>query len=541
MEEEEEAGPPNKDLYALLHISPEASDEEIRKAYRQWAQVYHPDKYQSPHMKDIATENFQRICEAYEILTDENKRQIYDIYGMEGLTSGLELGPKLNRADEIKEELERLRKRKEEEKISAHFRPSGTILANMSLPHFLVGDGIMRGMAITSEVQSQISKNNTVGIGGNLAVTGNVGGGAASALFHHQFSSVSSVEFMASAGLRSLIGVQASRHLTSHSTATMGISLSLEDGSLNLSNSWTRQLSETANGNIQLTLGPESSVAVGWQKKEEKRSVAGEVKFSTSSFGASAHYTHRFSVKSHGRIAGRVGSTMLELELGGGRKLSKCSTVRMLYSIGIQGIFWKFELHRGGQKLIIPILISRHLNPVFAAGAFIFPTSAYFLLKKFLVKPYYQRREKQKALENMQKTSAQVREARAAAEKAQQLLQNVANRKRNRQSAIGGLVITKAIYGNQKELKKRDELMEPNDESSLRIIDVTLPLNFLVNDSGQLKLHEGVKKSGIMGFCDPSPGEPKQLYVEYTYGGKTFEVVVDDYEELLIPRPSQQI
>ncbi|KAG6596858.1 Chaperone protein dnaJ 13 [Cucurbita argyrosperma subsp. argyrosperma] len=541
MEEEEKAGPPNKDLYALLHISPEASDEEIRKAYRQWAQVYHPDKYQSPQMKDIATENFQRICEAYEILTDENKRQIYDIYGMEGLTSGLELGPKLNKADEIKEELERLRKRKEQEKTSAHFRPSGTILANMSLPHFLKGVGIMRGMAMTSEVQSQISKSNTVGIGGNLAVTGNAGGGAASAVFRHQFSSVSSVEFMASAGLRSLIGMQASRHLTLHSTATMGISMSLKDGSLNLSNAWTRQLSETTNGNIQLILGPESSVAVGWQKKEEKRSVAGEVKFSTSSFGASAHYTHRFSSKSHGRIAGKVGSTMLELELGGGRKLSKFSTVRMLYSIGIQGIFWKFELHRGGQKLIIPILISRHLNPVFAAGAFLFPTSAYFLLKKFIVKPYYQRREKQKALENMQKTSAQVREARTAAEKAQQLLQNVANRKRNRQSEIGGLVITKAIYGNQKALKKMDELSVPNDESSLSVIDVTLPLNFLVNDSGQLKLHNGVKKSGIMGFCDPCPGEPKQLYVEYTYGDKTFEVVVDDYEELLIPRPSQQV
>lgn len=50
MEEEEKAGPPNKDLYALLHISPEASDEEIRKAYRQWAQIYHPDKYQAPHV-----------------------------------------------------------------------------------------------------------------------------------------------------------------------------------------------------------------------------------------------------------------------------------------------------------------------------------------------------------------------------------------------------------------------------------------------------------------------------------------------------------
>lgn len=66
-------------------------------------------------------------------------------------------------------------------------------------------------MAMASEVQSQLSKRNTVAIGGNLAVNGNAGGGAATALFTHQISEVSSVEFMATAGLRSLIGVQTSR------------------------------------------------------------------------------------------------------------------------------------------------------------------------------------------------------------------------------------------------------------------------------------------------------------------------------------------
>lgn len=48
MKEAEDSGASNnKELYALLHVSPEASDEEIRKAYRQWAQIYHPDKYQA--------------------------------------------------------------------------------------------------------------------------------------------------------------------------------------------------------------------------------------------------------------------------------------------------------------------------------------------------------------------------------------------------------------------------------------------------------------------------------------------------------------
>lgn len=393
---------------------------------------------------------------------------------------------------------------------------------------------------MASQFQSQISKKNTLALGGNLAVSENAGGRAASLVLGHQISPAASAEFMVSFGLQALVGVQTTRHLSQHSSATMGLAMSLQDGSINLSNAWTRQFSETANGNIQLVLGPESSIAVGWQKREEKMSAAGELKLGTSSFGASAHYTRRFSSKSHGRIAGRFGSTALEVEVGGGRKLSNFSTVRMLYTIGIQGIFWKFEWRRGGQKIVVPILLSRHLNPLFAAGAFIFPTSAYFILKKFVVKPYFLKREKQKALENLDKTSAQVQEAMSAAQRAQKLLENVANRKRNKQMEVGGLVITEAKYGNLKNLKRYDQSGGVTELAS-QVIDVTLPLNFLVTDSGQLKLHEGVKKSGIMGFCDPCPGEPKGLRVEYTYAGSRYEVTVDDYAELFIPREEHRI
>ncbi|KAF5195562.1 Dnaj-like protein, partial [Thalictrum thalictroides] len=263
--------------------------------------------------------------------------------------------------------------------------------------------------------------------------------------------------------------------------------------------------------------------------------------FGTSLFETSAHYTHRFSKKSHGRVAATVGSTALEFGIGGGRKISEFSSIRMLYTIGIQGIFWKFEFHRGGQKLIIPILLSRHLNLVFATSALVFPSSLYFLLKIFLVKPFYLKREKQRALEKMGKSSAQVREARTAADKAQQLLQSVANRKRNKQLETGGLVVTKAVYGNIKAYQEKFESGEEDNELESQVLDVTVPLNFLVNDSGKLKLHEGVKKSGIMGFCDPCPGEAKQLYVEYSCGATRYAVSVDDYQELFIPQESHRV
>lgn len=531
---------PERELYAILNLSPEASSEEVRRAYRQWAQVYHPDKYQDFEMKDVANDNFQRIRDAYEILSDEQKREIYDIYGMEGLKSGYELGEKLNKPEEIKEVLERLRRYKEEEKLLAHSRPTGLLLANLSLPQYLEGGSLFRGMAMFSELKSRLSKKNSMTMGGNLSVTGEAGTGSASVLLRHQISSVASIKFMASAGLQSLLGVQTSRKLSHHSMATSGIALSLRDGSINLSNAWTRQLSETTVGNIQLVLGAESVISVGWQKKGEKTSASGELKFGIAYLGASAHYKHHFSTKSHGRVAGRIGSTALEFEIGGGRRISEFSTVRMLYSVGIQGISWRFELHRGGQKLIIPVLLSNGFNALFVTSAFVVPSFLYFVLKKYVLKPYYHKRERQKMLDKKAKSSIQVFEARKEAEKAQKLLETVSNRKKSKQLEKGGLVITNAVYGNFKEMEISGEHSEElNDEVVSQVLDVTIPLNFLVTDSGQLKLYDGIKKSGIMGFCDPCPGTTKHLRVEYTFHGINYKVIVGDCEELLIPLEKQ--
>ena len=73
-----------KDYYNILDIPRNASEDEIRKAYRKMALKFHPDKNKSPEAED----KFKDIAEAYEVLSDPQKREIFDKYGEEGLKGG---------------------------------------------------------------------------------------------------------------------------------------------------------------------------------------------------------------------------------------------------------------------------------------------------------------------------------------------------------------------------------------------------------------------------------------------------------------------
>eukprot|EP00731_Ephydatia_muelleri_P009347 Em0004g1685a len=80
------AGGNKPDYYELLGVEESASNEEIRRAYRKLALTWHPDK--NPDNVQEADTMFKLISEAYEVLSDEKKRRIYDKYGHEGLKAG---------------------------------------------------------------------------------------------------------------------------------------------------------------------------------------------------------------------------------------------------------------------------------------------------------------------------------------------------------------------------------------------------------------------------------------------------------------------
>ena len=79
-----------RDYYEVLGVAKDASDAEIKKAYRKAAMKYHPDKFSnaSDKEKKEAEEKFKEVNEAYQVISDKEKRAQYDRFGHAAFEQG---------------------------------------------------------------------------------------------------------------------------------------------------------------------------------------------------------------------------------------------------------------------------------------------------------------------------------------------------------------------------------------------------------------------------------------------------------------------
>ena len=111
---------------------------------------------------------------------------------------------------------------------------------------------------------------------------------------------------------------------------------------------------------------------------------------------------------------------------------------------------------------------------------------------------------------------------------AQEVLRSLVEQIKEKESPQG-LLILRAHYGH---------LTSVRNESSIKIIDVTIPLQTLVKDS-TLKIETTVSKSNLTGFYDPCIGEEKSLFIEYSFHSQIHTVTYEDTDPVLLPNRSK--
>lgn len=122
----------NIDYYVILNVDKSSSLEDIKSSYKKLCLLYHPDKHIDPDSKDAAEHRFESIQTAYQILSDDSRRYIYDHYGSKAASESWTVSLRGKSIDEIKKEYERRNNMEfNENNIDNYVKSKGDIQINV--------------------------------------------------------------------------------------------------------------------------------------------------------------------------------------------------------------------------------------------------------------------------------------------------------------------------------------------------------------------------------------------------------------------------
>uniref|UniRef100_A0A7S0UUC3 J domain-containing protein n=1 Tax=Polytomella parva TaxID=51329 RepID=A0A7S0UUC3_9CHLO len=432
MEEDQES----PSYYAVLNVSKEATDEEIRRAYRSLAQVFHPDKHTDDALKKQAQEAFAIIQEAYEILADPVRRQIYDVYGKEGLEAGMEVGEKLNGVEELKKQWEEFKKKQEQQRNDAMTTHRGVFVCRLSasdIPRALKGEApLFTSLAVHQGIDTQMSDADAALFQGQAVVRrGGAAGGNVVFGYRRTLSPADSMTASMSVGMGTVINVTNTRQLSPYTSVSVIGTWNPQEGP-GIGISTTRQLPGAWQSTFGWTLGPPSASGVEFSisKRTPKSLVQAKLTLGSATLvSCRGAYSISDAVSVRGSI--KLTVTGPELEVGTQRKWENSGSVG--YAGGVvnpQGVVLKMRYGRGEQLFEVPVLLSRHYDDVGAlAVAYLLPPVAYYCANRFVLRPLGQWMKKRKERRAFDLHNAEVKLAVAKAEREQTLVHPVAKRK----------------------------------------------------------------------------------------------------------------
>ncbi|KAM9830920.1 dnaJ homolog subfamily C member 11a isoform X1 [Syngnathus typhle] len=542
------------DYYSLLNVRREATQEQLKAAYRRLCMLYHPDKHRDPELKRQAECLFNLVHQAYEVLSDPQARAIYDVYGKRGLdVDGWEVIERKRTPAEIREEYERLQREREERRLQQRTNPKGTISVGVDATDLfdryeedyegMGGGGVphleINKMHISQSIEAPLTANDTAILSGSLSTHNGNGGGTINLALRKVTSAQGWGEMELGAGDTHgpLFGMKVFRNLTPrfYVTAQCGLQFSSRGVRPGLTTVLARHLDKNTMGYLQWRWGIHSSMNTSVVRDTESSHFTLALQLGIPHTFMMMSYQYKFQDEDQTRIKGSIKSGFFGtvLEYGAERKISRHSVLGAVVSVGVpQGVSLKVKLNRASQTYLFPVHLTDQLLPSAVFYATVGPLVVYLAVRQLVIQPYV-RAQKERDLEKQRQSSASnTAKKKQEAEAAVLLMQESVRRIIEAEESRMGLVILNAWYGKfVTDNSRRHE--------RAKVIDVSVPLQCLVKDS-KLILTEAAK-SGLPGFYDPCVGEEKSLKVLYQFRGVMHQVLSGDSEALRIPKQSHRI
>ncbi|GJQ08319.1 hypothetical protein GpartN1_g110.t1 [Galdieria partita] len=548
----------NFDPYLVLNVSRNCGLEEIKNAYRRLCQTYHPDKHLSPDLKRKATERFTVLNEAFEILSDPEKRRIYDEFGMEGIRA---VSNSLVKYEDIKARFEQSGRVgggsyqrdnsfvvQNTAEVLIDATGIAVILEDLSEEEdYFVAPFAVSQVSLATRATVVLNRKDFLIFQYHIQSRRKISTHSLTITTRRQFSSNSygELSYIISSQRSLLEGVfswKLWRRLSERSTGLIEGSYSSVQAQPLLAVTNTRQLSPNTSAQLTWTAGLAPGVLFAFQNSQDSRTATGSMKLGMLDTSVSFGYRRLVGQNGHWKARGRWSIRGWELEVGIGRDLLSYEAAwSFSVRIGLDGIVLKCKVGRSGHQLQLPILVLAHPSPLIAVAASLLTSSLFTLIQQGIIAPYQYkmdaRRKQKEKEERLEKRMKERNDALTALE----LMKPAIERCRSREENVpgGGLIIIRALYGSSTEISNLS--IDSTLENTEQVADVSDALQYFVEDS-RLTLY-ATTKARLMGFWDPTSDndEKKVLHIWYKFKNALHECQVDDFLPVELPLLSHRV
>ncbi|KAI8646159.1 hypothetical protein BD408DRAFT_337490 [Parasitella parasitica] len=520
---EKDLAPSSVDFYGVLNISKKATEEEIKEAYKKLCRFFHPDKHTDEAKKKMAESRFQVIQKAFEVLSDPQKRIIYDTYGEEGLNASWDIGPRYKSTEELRDEFEKKARQKREQDLENLVRSRGEFQLTLDAtqvfdpyePPVFAGFGqqiqpVKKRNAIVHALskaqtqqlfmrhsfETQIGPQTRAVIGGSMVSRSGMGGGNVLGTIRHTISPKLWGEITATLLKPRMLSLKTYYSISADSFVNTTAQLNSVYDPPVLSATVGRRLFSATTGYMTYRTGEwslfgwggdvaqkmdRSSVALGIAGVNKRGNYSGEIQTGIMSSHIAGEHTFKLPNQARLRTSCTLSSEGgVVVSIGSDHKMTEHVRVGMSMECGLPlGVIVKFRVSRLGQKVVLPIILASEFDLRLAFFGAVIPASAAVALDQLVLKPRRKKLIREKINELKEEHSEYLANRKQEALDAQTLMMDIADRKKKQEEKkTNGLVIVKAWYGH---LENLDDENDSDDADG--VIDVTTVIQTLVNES----------------------------------------------------------